>query len=438
MFFMITLPITGQNLINFSVNMADTIMVGQLGEIQLSAVQQANQVAFLMFFAIFGLTSGANVMIAQYWGKGDTQSIHKVMSVTYRILAIIIIIFTMLAVGFPVQVMRLLGVGEIVAEGAAYLRIAGIGYLFMGFAASSLIMLRAVATVKIALVVASTTLFVNVGGNWILIFGNLGAPALGVQGAAIATTFARFIEFIIVAVYVLKVEKKLQYRLRYLLARKLNFLKEFLKTATPVFLNEVLWGLGAVMLSVIIGHMGTEFTAANSVAGVLNNLVSVAIFGAISASAVITGNTVGSGRYDLARARSKKLLIISTLMGLVAMVVVLIFRYPVILLFGNISLTAQAYAFQILGAVSIIVIFQALSGIAIVGVLRGGGDGKFAAVADVTTMWLVALPLGFLAGHVWGLPVPVVYMILKMDELLKAIVCLPRMFSGKWVNDVTV
>ena len=438
MFLTIALPITVQNLIIFSVQVADTIMVGRLGEVPLSAVQQANQLSFLMILTVFGLVSGANVMVAQYWGKGDVENIHKVMTVTYRLVAVFVSMFAVLAIGFPVQVMSILGVEEIVDLGVSYLRVIGIAYLFTGFTASTLALLRAVATVKIALAVATSTLILNISGNWILIFGNLGAPALGVRGAAIATVIARAVELIIVLVYMSRFERKLRYTLRALFARGLNFLREYVESAAPVFINEVLWGMGAVVLSIIIGQMGTEFIAAKGVANVLGNLVSVAVFGAAASSAVIIGNTVGSGRYDLARERSSKLIIISLILGLFAMCMVLLLRIPTLALFGNLSDTAQAYAGQLILVNSVVMFVQAFTFVALVGVLRGGGDGKFAAMADIATMWGVALPLGFLAGHVWGLPVPVVFAFLKIDELLKVIVCLPRLLGGKWVRDVTL
>ena len=437
-FFLIAIPVTGQNFLNFAVMMADTIMVGQLGEVQLSAVQQANQLGFLMTLSIFGLCGGANVMIAQYWGKRDRESIHKVITITYRLMAVIVALFVVLAVGFPYQVMRVLGVEAIVADGAAFLRIVGLGYAFAAFSTCTLVILRSVASVRVALVVSSITLFVSVTGNWILIFGNLGAPALGLRGAAITTLIARVIEFILVMVYILKFEKKLCYPLRKIFTRKVNFLRNFIGNASPVFFNEVLWGAGAVVLSIIIGQMGTHFIAANSVNMVLSNLVSVAVFGSASASAVIIGNTVGAGNYDLARQRSNKLLLISACMGVIAMCLVFLLKGPLLMLFGSLSPEARTYADQIMTISAFVMLLQAFTFVSIIGVLRGGGDGKFAAIADITTMWGVALPLGFLAGHVWGLPVPIVYAFLKSDELLKVIVCLPRLISGKWVRDVTI
>ena len=436
-FLFITLPITGQNILQFAVSIADAVMVGRLGDVQLSAVQQANQVGFLLLMMIFGLTGGANVMIAQFWGKGDTQSIHKIMTLTYRILLVIVLGFSIAAIGFSEQIMRLLGVAEIVPDGAAFLRIVGWSYLLFGFSICTLTLLRSVSSVRIALVTSTVTLIISVTGNWIFIFGNLGMPALGVRGAALTTVIARGVELIVVVVYMLRFERKLRYPFRAFFSRRIGYFREFVRSALPVFLNEVGWGSGFITLTVIIGHMGTEFIAANSVNTILGNLMNAAIFGAGSASAVIIGNTVGAGKYDLARSRARKIMLLSLCMGIVAMVMILALRTPFLLLFGNLSDAALYYARHIITVNAFIMFSQSISLVAVIGVLRGGGDGKFAAAADLASMWLVALPLGFLAGHVWGLPIAVVYALLKIDEPIKAIVCLPRLLRGNWVNDVT-
>ena len=437
-FLMITLPITGQNILQFSVSIADAVMVGQLGDKQLAAVQQANQVGFLMIMMIFGLVGGANVMIAQYWGKGDTANIHKVMTVTYRVLLVIVASFSVAAIGFPEQIMRILGVADITEYGAAFLRIAGWGYALTGFSICTLTLLRSVSTVRIAVVASTLTLVVSVFGNWVFIFGNLGMPALGVRGAALTTVIARVIEACIVLAYMLKFERKLRYPLRNFFSRRVQFLREFARNALPVFLNESGWGIGFLTLTIIIGHMGAEFIAAISVNNILFNLLNAAIFGAGSASAVIIGNTVGSGRYNLARSRMGKIMLISLGMGILTGLLILALRAPFLMLFGNLSDVTRYYAYQVMAVNAAIIFFQSISLVAVIGVLRGGGDGKFAAIIDIATMWLVALPLGFFAGHVWGLPIAVVFFLLKIDEPLKAIICLPRLLRGNWVNDVTL
>ena len=437
-FIRILLPIAGQNLIMVGISMADTLMVGRLGDVQLSSVALANQLGFILQLILFGTTSGGNVLIAQFWGKGDVQSIHKVMTIMYRILAVASLCITALAIFFSRQVLSVFTTSaDVIESGAAFLRIVGLGYMLHCFGACSMMILRAVGTVKISLVVYLVALCTNVFFNWVFIFGNLGAPALGVRGAAIATVASRVAEFAIVLTFLARREKLIRYRFKMFFGRKLGILRNFVQNSGPVVVNEFLWGMGASTLAVIIGRMGTEFTAANSICSVLIQFVSIGIFGAGNASAVIIGNTVGSGRYQLAKARAMKLIIISFCLGIVAMMLMLILKRPLLSLY-SISDISKSYANQMMTIHAFLTLFQAFGMVALVGVLRGGGDTRFVAVVDGLSIWVIAIPLGFLSGHVWGWPVPAVYLMLKCDELLKTIVTLPRLLRGKWVRDLTI
>lgn len=436
-FRLIALPVAGQNFINFATSMADTLMVGQLGEVQLAAINQANQLGFIMNLLIFGLGSGSNVMIAQYWGKGDVESIRRVMTLMYRILAGVVAVFTALALFCPYQVVSLFSNSpEVIANGTEFLRIVGISYLFNCFATATIIVLRSVGTVRISLVVYISSLTINVFLNWVLIFGNLGFPAMGVRGGAIATVLARVSELVIVLIFMFRYEKNIGYRLKMFVEKKNGLLRDYLHHASPVIINELLWGMGMAAVTAIIGWMGTEFNAAYTVCSVLGQLLSVAFNGAGSATAVIIGNTVGAGQYQLARQRANKLLFISILLGMGTSIVVLLLRGPILSLY-NMSAQTMAYAYQIMGVVAALSTFQAISMVAIVGILRGGGDSRYAAIADVVPLWMVAIPLGYLAGHVWGWAVPAVYAMLRFDVVLKASITLPRLLKGGWVKDVT-
>ena len=433
----LALPIAAQNLVNFGVSMADTVMLGLLGEVQLSAAANANQLGFLLTLFTFGIGSGSNVMIAQFWGKGDTRSIHSVLTIMYRILLAGVLLFTTLALAFPRPVMSVFTTDEaVIAAGVEYLRIIGLSYLIAGVTSTTMIVLRAVAAVRIALVVYLSSLLTNVVFNYLLIFGNLGFPAMGVRGAAIATCIARVVEFAILTVYLIRFENRIRYRLRYFFTRRLGMLRTFLQTALPVVLNELLWSLGAVMIAVVIGRMGRQFTAANSVCTVLSQLVTIVIYGVGNASAVIIGNTVGAGKYETAKQYAKTFTVLAFILGVFSSGIVLLLKAP-LLSFYNISDTAKLYADQIMTVYAVVVVLQSLAMHMLIGVLRGGGDTRFVLVADVAFLWLFSVPMGFLTGLKLGWPVWAVYAIIKSDEFFKTIAAFWRLLRGQWINDVT-
>lgn len=434
----IAIPVALQNLITFGVSLADTVMVGMLGEVQLSAVANANQLGFIFTLLSFGTGSGASVLIAQYWGKGDVASIRKVTTIMYRIILCASILFTALAVFFPRQIITVFTPdAAVIEEGVKFLRIVGLSYLFMGAASTTVTMLRSVGSVKISLAVYISSLAVNTFLNWVLIFGKLGAPALGVEGAAIATCVARVTEMIIISVYMLAFEKRICYQFKMFFAKKLGLAQVFFKTGLPVVLNELFWGAGMAAIAVIIGNMGREFTAANAICTVLSQLVTIVLFGVANAAAVIVGNTVGSGNYETAKAYAHTIIVISFFLGIVSGAVVLLLKEP-LLLFYKISPLAGAYARQIITIYAVVVSFVSMAGTLIIGVLRGGGDTRFALFLDVVFMWFFCIPAGFFAGLRLGWPVWAVYMILKSDELLKVLAALIRVWRGKWINDVTI
>ena len=434
----IALPVALQNLILFGVSLSDTVMVGVLGEAQLSGVSIANQLTFIFLLLSFGTGSGASVLAAQYWGKKDAESIQKAITIMYRIIIAAGLLFMALAVLLPRQVISVFTTDlEVIEEGVKYLRIVGFSYLFMGISTTTINLLRSVGTVKIALVVSISSLVVSASLNWVLIFGNLGAPALGVAGAAISTCIARAVEVIIISIYMFTYDNKIRYRFQMLFMQKLGMARRFLEIGVPVVLNELVWGSGMAVIAVIIGRMGREFTAANAICMVLSQLVTIAMFGVANAAAVIIGNSIGSGEYQKAKEYARTILTISFLLGLVGCAAVQLLKNPMIGVY-NISPLARSYAEQVVNVYSVLVIFVALAATLMVGVLRGGGDTRFVLVVDIVFLWFVSIPAGAVAGLVLGLPVWLVYSILKLDEVLKVITALLRVARGNWINDITV
>lgn len=435
--FSIALPIAVQNLITFMVSMVDTLMVGALGEIQLSAVSIANNLFFVLTILMFGLAGGSNIMISQYWGKGNVKTIHKILAIMYRVCLLITGIFIFIALFLPKYFMGIFTTDKAVIDfGASYLRIVCIGYLFYSITNCTIMMLRSVKTVSISIIVYTASLVVNSILNWIFIFGNLGAPELGIRGAAIATICARITEFSIVLVFMFIYERKIGLKIEHLLKLDKEILKDYVGLCTPVLCNELLWAIGASMISVIVGRMGTEVVAANSINGVAHQFVTVFIFGMSNATAVIIGNTIGEGKKEKAKEYAYSIGIFSVVMGCISGLMILLIK-PFVVNFYNVSYSTKLIAMEIMTVTSGIIVFQSLASNFMMGVLRGGGDAKFVLINDLIFMWLVAIPGGFFVAFVLELPVALVFLVIKCDEILKSLTSVYRVISGKWVNDVT-
>ncbi len=437
--FSITLPIAAQNFITFTVSLADSLMLGKVGEIALSGANLANQLFFILMIVTFGVTSAAMVFASQYWGKDDIYSMKRVITIMLRLAAFISIVASALAICIPETVMSWYSDDlEVIEAGASYLRIIGWAYPFYSITNAMASVLRSAHVVKISIVIYLSSLIVNVSLNWILIFGNLGAPELGIRGAAIATAVARVVEFIILLIYLAFFEKKIHYTFRDLFVPVKDYLGAFLKTGAPVVLNEAIWSIGTSALSMIIGHISTEFVSANSIANIIWQCVWVVVSGMGNATSVVIGNSIGRGENkEIILNKAKTIVLISAIMGVISAFLLMIIRGPVIN-FYEVSAETKALAYDLIVSYAIIIVFQSMSVQYVVGIFRGGGDTKTAMFVDVFFLWTVAIPLGALVGLVLGWAPPLVYIMLRSDEFLKNIMSFIRLRSGKWIRDITV
>ncbi len=436
--FAIAIPMAMQNLINVAVGLLDTVMLGQLGEVAMSASSLGGQLGFMYMIVNMGLTAGAGVLTSQYWGRGDVDAIKKTMSMTYKISFVLSMLFMAVALAMPQFVLSIFtNEADVIASGAKYLQVISFTYLLSGITMSTLNMLRTVGTVKISLYVYSISFFVNVFFNYSLIFGKFGMPEMGVVGAALATVIARFVEMCIVLIFLLKYDDKINFRVSDLKGKiDKEVFKIYIKYGLPVLCNEVLWSLGSSVLSIIMGHMGKEFVAANSICSVMFQCITVATHGINSAAAVMAGNTIGEGKYELARKQALTLFVISIGVGVFSCFLTLVLKNPLVG-FYNITAETQAITLEMLGAMAFVNIFQAVASINMFGTLRGGGDSKFVAVMDVGSMWLLSVPLGWVAGLVLHRPAGIVYICLKATTIFECFAAAFRILSGKWVKDVT-
>ena len=435
----IAFPIMLQNLVNFGVSMMDTLMVGTLGEVGLSAASAANNWTFLFFILSFGVANGCAVLTAQYWGAGNREKVVEVIALLYRVVMAVALFFFVTGFFFSETLMRIfIPDPEVIAEGAKYLRIVSFGFFLGAVTNASIGILRSVGTVKISVVVYSVSLVVNTIFNYFLIFGKCGFPRLGIEGAAIATVISRGVEALLMVLFMLKYDTKLGFKLKDLLHVENSVVKLSFKYAMPVVVNDIIWGIGNMTVCVIIGHLGKEALSANSICNVLFQLAQSAVFGLCSASGALTGQTVGAGDYEGARKKAKVFTVMSLILGICGSVIMFFARYPLIAFYkGSLSALAIEYAYSMSAVAAFLAFMQTVAMVTMIGILRGGGDTKFVMVSDVLFMYIFSIPLGILTGFYLKWPVYWVYLVLKIDDVIKSFVGPARLKSGVWLKDIT-
>ena len=433
----LVLPMALQNLINVAVTSADVIMLGKVNETVLSASSLAGQVQFVMTLFFFGITSGAAVLTAQYWGQKDTRTIEKVMVIALRISLVVALFFTATVLIFTEQVMGIFTKEvDVIAEGVKYLRIIAFSYILTAITMVYLNIMRSVEKVMISTLVYLISLIVNIILNAIFIFGLLGFPALGIQGAALATLIARLVELLIVIVYATKFNHTIRFHIKDVFTKNQLLEKDFYRYSVPVIANELMWGAACAMNTVIIGHIGKSVVAANSVAQVTRQLATVVSFGIAGAAAIIIGKTIGEKDEETAKVYGKKFVQLSIYAGLIGGCIILLIR-PIVM--NNLALTqdAQGYLSIMMFVMSYFVVAQSFNANLVVGVFRAGGDTNFGLIIDVVSMWCGSLLLGFLSAFVFKWPIAITYILLMSDELIKIPLTLYRYKSMKWLRNVT-
>ncbi|MEG1869643.1 MAG: MATE family efflux transporter [Oscillospiraceae bacterium] len=426
-----------QNLINVAVTSADVVMLGKVGEVSLSASSLAGQIQFIMTLIFFGLTSGAAVLTAQYWGKGDTKSIEKVLGIALRFSIVIGIIFFCGAFFFPSQIMSLFSPElPVIEQGAIYLKTVAPSYLFVSITIIYLNIIRSIERVLVSTIVYLISLIVNVVINAILIFGLFGFPQLGIQGAAIGTVIARAVELIIVIFYSRKLNHIINFKPSIIFIKDKRLFSDFLHYSIPVTLNELMWAGGTSMSALIIGHLGSPAVAANSVAQVTRQFATVVAFGLANATAIIIGKAIGEGKLDVAKLYAKRLVRLTLIAGFCGAIIILIIR-PIAIANLVLSVEAQNYLSVMMFVMAYFTIGQAYNTTMIVGVFRSGGDTKFGLYLDVLTMWGGCILLGALCAFWLKWPVLAVYVVLRSDEIVKLPFTTYHYKKMKWLKSVT-
>lgn len=434
---LLIIPMALQNLINVGVQAADVFMLGRVGEKVLSGASLAGQIQFIMTLILFGTTSGATVLTAQYWGKKDTRTIEKILGMGMLIGIGGALAFALAAELIPETLLRIYtNDPEVIAEGAKYLRIVALSYVIMAATQVYLYIMRSIERVVIATVVYGASLIVNIIVNAVLIFGLMGFPKMGIEGAAIGTLISRILGLMIVIWYAKFRNKVVRFHLSDMWNIDKVLLKDFLFYATPVILNELVWRMGSSANTAVIGHLGSAAVAANSVVQVVRELSTVVVFGVSNATAIYLGKTIGERQYELAKAYGRRFAVLSVITGFIAAGIILV-SAPAVSRFMTLSPEAKSYLMFMFFVMSYFALCQAINTTLVVGVFRSGGDTRFGLRLDATTMWCCSILLGAIAAFVFRASVPVVYVLLMSDEVIKVPITVKRFLGYKWIKNVT-
>lgn len=433
--FSIGIPIAAQQAVTVGVSMLDTIMLGRLGEIPLSASSLANQVFTLFQIMCMGMGMGASVLTARFWGSGNLPNLKRAVAIMYRLCLGISLVFTLVCGFFPGGVMSLFTrENELVVQGSRYFRWALVCFVLQGFSLTTSLVLRSIGQVRIPLLSSIGAFFINLFFNWVFIFGNLGAPRMEIAGAALGTVISRSFEVLVICGYFLR-EKQISFRLRDCFADCGALLGDYLRISIPVLISDTLLGLGNSAVAAVMGRIGRSFVSANSITTVTQQLCTVIIQGIANAAAIVTGHTLGRGEPEKAQAQGVTFLALGVLIGLGGGGLILGIS-PLVIGAYNITAQTAAIAEELMQAIAFIAVFQCMNSVLTKGVLRGGGDTRFLMVADILFLWVVSVPLGALAGLVWHLPAFWIYTFLRFDQFIKAFWCIFRLRSRKWIHRI--
>lgn len=428
------IPVMLQSLITTGINFLDNIMVGSFGETTIAAASLANQFYAIFQFVSMGLGSGAIVMSSQFWGSGERDSLKVVAAIALRFTAAMSTVFLLVSVIFPAGVLRCYTSDPaVIAAGKTYMRLIGCTFLFAGCSSTATYLLRSTGHVKVPLISSIIAFFVNLGFNYVFIFGVWFFPRLEVVGAAVGTVIARTFEFCFIFGYFSLKDKNIGFRLKHFILSGKPLIRKYMRFSLPVIISDTLLGVGISLGSVIVGHISAEFVAANSIVQTANQLITIGNSSMGSASAVVIGNTIGEGDSGKAYRQGVAYIIISASFGLVVSCAIQLLQGTYLSLY-SVSPETVEMAKDFFLFLTIMSPIQTVAYVTSKGILRGGGDTRFIMVFDSILVWLFSLPLGALAGLVWHLPPFWIYFFLKLEFGAKGLICTARFFTKKWIR----
>ena len=433
----LAVPVALQSLITFAVSFADNLMVASLGDSAVSGVYMGSQIQQFLQTFYAGIEGAILILAAQYWGRRNMDSIRRIIAIGLHFSIIFALLLTALCLTVPEQILSLFtNDASVIADGTAYLRIVCLSYVFFCVTQSLIAAMRSVEVARIGMAVSGISLVVNIALNYVLIFGKLGLPALGIRGAAIATLISRMVETGVMVVYVGRMDEKLRFGLRDALQTDRALRRDFIRYGLPIVGGQVVWSVNMMANSAILGRFGSEVIAAASVANTLNTLAYVAMTGMSSAVGIITGKTVGAGKYELMKEYAYTVQILFLALGLLTGGMIAVLRAPFIALYTGITADAAFYASQFIAVLSITMIGTCYQAAGLFGLVKSGGDIGFVFKNDTIFVFMVVLPSALIAARV-GAPAWVVFACLKCDQILKCFVAVFKINRFNWMKNLT-
>ena len=431
------ITITLQNVIAYSVNMADNIMLGAYSQEALSGAATVNQIFFVVQQLALAVGDALIMIGSQYWGKHELSPIRKLAGIALKTTAICCVIIFIACTFLPQQILSIFTSDQaIMAEGLEYIKIVKYSFLMFMFTNCLMCALRAVEVVKIAFKLSVMSLIINAGINWLLIFGNLGCPEMGIKGAAIGTITARAVELIVAIFYVTKKDNVLRLFSENPFKKDKELSKDYRKAAAVMITTEMCWAVATPFQSAVLGSMTADAIAANSIATTFYNFLKVAVRAGASAGAVLIGFAIGEGDYEEVKAKGRTLSVIYVVIGIVMGALLFVLRKPLLSMY---VLTPAAYDItnQMIMLYSIIMVGMSYQMPVTTGVIRAGGDTRFHMITGIMGTWCLSIPLGALAAYVWHLPVILVVLATQSDQLVKCIPVFIKFRKYNWIKKLT-
>ena len=434
----LALPITIQGLILSSMNMADVFMIGQLGDIAVASLGASNQIVFILTTLLVAISGGASIFSAQYYGSGDHHKIKYVFSISFWISMISCLIFFIGTYFYPEKLASIYSKDpEVISAASKYMKIVSYSFVATGISAVFSVFLRSIGHTKVPMMASSLSLVINIGLNYLLIFGNHSFPKLGIEGAAIATTIARGIECLIIFSFVYMSKSILAFKIKDYFSWNSAIARLFAFTAGAVIINDILWALGQTTYSIIYGRMGTQALAAINMENSIERLAYVGVIGFSSAAAIMVGQKIGEGREDLAYEYGIRFYKLSVALSILLSIIIFIFSKNLVG-FYNVDTEVFNLAHKTLIAFCFIFPIKSLNLVKIVGILRAGGDTAFAMRANLGALWIVGIPVATIGAFYLGMPLYWVYLLAAAEELVRLPFGLMRFFSKKWIKNFAV